>query len=66
MGKVTHLKQPCDDILEQGKGKFDDVMVVGWLMDEGGIELSSNMKNADLILMMELVKATIIEAHYGD
>jgi hypothetical protein len=41
-------------------------MVIGWVVNEGGVELSSNMSNADMILLMELVKGSIIEAYYED
>lgn len=65
MSNVTHLKKPCDQVLQEMEGKLSDVMVIGWLKDEQGIECASNMSNPDMILLMEIVKSTIIEAHYG-
>lgn len=66
MSNVTHLKKPCDLILNEAISKYEEVMVIGWVVNEGGVELSSNMSNADMILLMELVKGSIIEAYYED
>lgn len=65
MSKVVSLTTTIDDRLERCKGKLDDVLIIGWSKGGLGIEVDSNMQNPDIIMLMELVKATIVESYYG-
>ncbi len=65
MSKVVSLTTTIDDRLERNKGKFEDVLIIGWGEDGMGITVDSNMLNPDIIMLMELVKATIVESYYG-
>lgn len=67
MGKVTELrpKATADDILEALKGELDSVLVIGWSQD-GTIVITSTETEGEILLMLEIAKASIVEAHFSE
>jgi hypothetical protein len=67
MGKVTELrpKATADDILEALQGQLDSVLVVGWNKD-GIMVITSNEPDGDVMLMMEIARVSIVEAHISE
>jgi hypothetical protein len=67
MGKVTELrpKATADDILEALSGQLDSVLVLGW-NKEGTMVITSNEPDGDVMLMLEIARVSIVEAHISE
>jgi len=50
-----------DDLLEYAKGKYKDVMILGWTEPGGIKELrSKELSNAELVYLLETAKLTYL------
>jgi len=67
MGKVTELrpKATADDILEALQGQLDSVLVLGW-NKEGTMVIASTEPEGEILLMMEIARVSIVEAHISE
>jgi len=67
MGKVTELrpKATADDILQALQGQLDSVLVLGWNKD-GTMVITSNEPDGEIMLMLEIARVSIVEAHISE
>jgi hypothetical protein len=60
----TRLDIDPDKVLEKAKGKLDKVLVIGTSPDGDDYVSASTGKKGDLLLMIELFKAKLINGDY--
>ena len=67
MAIVTELprKHTPDQLLEECKSIFSDVLIIGW-DGENMMQISSTMPDGDILMAMEVAKAGLIGAFYDD
>lgn len=58
-------KNTPDQLLEECKSAFSDVLIVGW-DGENIMQISSTMSDSDILMAMEVAKAALIGAYYDD
>ena len=61
IGGVTLLNLPEDSILEQAKGKMDDVVLIGWDKDGELYFASSLADGGDVLWLIEKCKQALLE-----
>lgn len=66
MSKVVKFPAPPtpDEILDNAKGQYEQVMVVGWGSD-GLLNLAGNIDTAEAVLILEAAKHEFIRAMFG-
>lgn len=62
MGDVEWLRPEysADQALEDAKGKFDDLMVIGWQEDGLAVSISKDMTTPEIVHLMESVKMAFL------
>ena len=62
MGDIIWLKPEysADDALEDAKGEYDDVMVIGWREDGFAVSISKDMTMSEIVYLMESVKMAFL------
>lgn len=57
-----------DNVLEQSLGRFEDVLIIGWLKDDGGMDARAStglVEASDLLWLIELFKHNLISGAYN-
>jgi len=61
---ITPQEASCDEILELCKGKYADLLVLGWDEDDNLTARASNsLGNPELLYIVELFKLAILNAN---
>jgi hypothetical protein len=68
MSKVVGIKGPAQDpdtVLEEAKGEFESVMVIGWDNDgEFAVSASGNLKAMDCLWLVEAYRFNLMNGDY--
>lgn len=60
LGNITRLDLPADDILEQVKGQFEGVVLIGWGAD-GKMQFASSYADGGTVLwLLEQCKLALL------
>ena len=70
MSNVIGIKgaaQDPDHVLEEAKGDFDSVLIIGWDKDEViDIRASLNLDHANCLYLAAMFKKKLLNGDYGD
>ena len=66
LGNVTRLDIPPDRVLEENKGSFEGVVLLGFDHEGEFIAASSYADGATVLWLMELCKLRLLEVNMGE
>jgi len=64
--EIHQAKKP-DNVLEMAKGTYDSLFIIGYDTN-GNLDArgTTNINNAEVLLLIELFKAKLLNGDYGD